>query len=197
MPTSEALNVAREYGVDLVEVAPNAKPPVCRLVDYGKYCYEQSKKEKEQKKHQHSNKVKEVQLRPAIDPHDFQVKATHAIEFLCEDMKVKVSLRFRGREMAHKEIGFDVVKKFIDEMSPYGQADAKPRLIGRNINVMISPLPKNKRANPPHKEEEEPPESNHQPENQSQEKAPQEDTDFNNNPFQNIQVAPENRPPDA
>jgi len=146
LPTPEAIQLARRHGVDLVEVAPNANPPVCRIIDYGKYRYEQSKKEKEAKKHQHSNKVKEVQLRPNIDPHDFSIKLAHAIDFLCEDMKVKVSLRFRGRELAHKEIGFDTIQRFIDQCGPYAHADAPPKMIGRGINVMLSPLPKNKRA---------------------------------------------------
>src|SRR3954466_12446466 len=109
----DALNMARQNGVDLVEISPNAVPPVCRLVDYGKFRYEQSKKDKEAKKHQHANKVKEIQLSPSIDPHDFGVKLNHAIDFLCEEMKVKVTLRFRGREMAHKEFGFQQVEKFI------------------------------------------------------------------------------------
>jgi len=146
LPTPEAIQLARRHGVDLVEVAPNANPPVCRIIDYGKYRYEQSKKEKEAKKHQHSNKVKEIQLRPNIDPHDFSIKLAHAIDFLCEDMKVKVSLRFRGRELAHKEIGFDTIQRFIDQCGPYAHADAPPKMIGRGINVMLSPLPKNKRA---------------------------------------------------
>ena len=105
MPLTEAINLARQKGVDLVEIAAAANPPVCRLVDFGKFRYEQSKKEKESKKHQHANRVKEIQLSPNIDPHDFAT-AQHAIDFLCEDMKVKVTFRFRGREMAHQEFGF-------------------------------------------------------------------------------------------
>jgi translation initiation factor IF-3 len=149
MALGDALNLARTNGVDLVEVAPNAAPPVCRVVDFGKYRYEQSKRDKESKKHQHANKVKEVQLSPKIDPHDLGVKIQHAVEFLCEDMKVKVNLKFRGREMAHTEFGFQVVKKFIEEIAPYGHADFQPKLAGRNITVMISPLPRNKRAKNP------------------------------------------------
>ena len=145
----EAINLARTHGVDLVEIAPNATPPVCRLVDYGKYRYEQSKKEKEAKKHHHANKVKEIQLSPSISPHDFGVKLSHAIDFLCEEMKVKLALRFRGREMAHQEIGFQVVKKFIQALALYGHPDAEPKLIGRGIHVMLSPLPRNKRAKNP------------------------------------------------
>lgn len=145
----EAINLARSHGVDLVEIAPNATPPVCRLVDYGKFRYEQAKKDKEAKKHQHANKVKEIQLSPTIDPHDLSVKLTHAVDFLCEEMKVKVTLRFRGREMAHQEFGFQVVDKFLRDVAPYGHPDAPPKLIGRGINVMLSPLPRNKRAKNP------------------------------------------------
>lgn len=142
----EAISLARANNVDLVEVAPNATPPVCRLVEYGRYEYEKAKREKESKKHQHANKVKEVQLSARIDSHDFSIKVSHAIDFLCEDMKVKASLRFRGREMAHKEFGFQVVEKFIEELAPYGHPDFKPKLVGRSVNVMFSPLPRNKRA---------------------------------------------------
>jgi translation initiation factor IF-3 len=145
----EAINMARAHGVDLVEVAATATPPVCRIVDYGKYRYELAKKEKESRKHQHANKVKEVQLSANIDPHDFETKLGHAVDFLCEDMKVKVNLRFRGREMAHTEIGFQVVNKFLADVAPWGHPDAVAKLAGRNINVMISPLPRNKRAKNP------------------------------------------------
>ena len=106
---AEALNLARASGVDLVEIAPTANPPVCRVVDYGKFRYEQAKKDKESKKHQHASMVKEVQLSPRIDPHDLGVKTTHAIDFLCEDMKVKITLKFRGRENAHTEVGFEEI----------------------------------------------------------------------------------------
>lgn len=145
----EALTMARANGVDLVEIAPNATPPVCRLVDYGKYRYEQAKRDKESKKHQHATRVKEVQLSPKIDPHDLEVKTQHSIGFLCEDMKVKITLKFRGREMAHTEYGFQVIRKFLDAIAPFGHPDFEPKLIGRGINVMISPLPRNKRARNP------------------------------------------------
>ena len=145
----DALNMARANGLDLVEVAPNAAPPVCRIVDFGKFRYEQAKREKESKKHQHATKVKEVQLSPKIDPHDLGVKIQHGIDFLCEDMKVKITLKFRGREMAHTELGFQVVNKFLSEIAAYGHQDFEPKLIGRGISVMISPLPRNKRAKNP------------------------------------------------
>jgi translation initiation factor IF-3 len=149
LPLGDALNMARANGVDLVEVAANATPPVCRLVDFGKFRYEQAKRDKESKKHQHATKVKEVQLSPKIDPHDLGVKVEHAVDFLCEEMKVKITLKFRGREMAHTEFGFQVIQKFLGEIAPYGHPDFQPKLIGRGINVMISPLPRNKRAKNP------------------------------------------------
>jgi translation initiation factor IF-3 len=152
LPLADAIRQAQAQGVDLVEIAANATPPVCRIVDYGKYRYEQAKKEKESKKHQHANKVKEVQLSPQIDPHDFGVKLNHAIDFLCEDMKVKVTLRFRGRELAHKEFGFQQVQKFIADLGPWGHPDFEPKLVGKGINVMISPHPRNKRAKHPNGE---------------------------------------------
>jgi translation initiation factor IF-3 len=145
--------MARANGVDLVEIAPNAVPPVCRLVDYGKYRYEQAKRDKESRKHQHATKVKEVQLSPKIDPHDLGVKTDHAVDFLCEDMKVKVTLKFRGREMQHTEVGFQVLEKFLADIAPYGHPDFAPKLNGRAINVMISPLPRNKRPRHPHQAE--------------------------------------------
>jgi translation initiation factor IF-3 len=149
LPLGDAINMARAKGVDLVEIAPNATPPVCRLVDFGKYRYELAKQEKESRKHQHANKVKEIQLSPNIDPHDFGVKLQHAINFLCEEMKVKVTLRFRGREMAHKEFGFQQVNKFCTDLAAFAHPDAPPKLIGKGINVMLSPLPRNKRAKNP------------------------------------------------
>jgi translation initiation factor IF-3 len=150
----DALNLARSHGVDLVEVSASATPPVCRLVDYGKFRYEQAKKDKESKKHQHATTVKEVQLSPRIDPHDLSVKIGHAVDFLCEDMKVKVTLKFRGREMAHTEFGFQVIRKFLADISPFGHPDFEPKLIGKGINVMISPLPRNKRAKHPQQDSE-------------------------------------------
>ena len=149
MSLGEALTQARANGVDLVEIAANATPPVCRLVDFGKFRYEQAKHDKESKKHQHANRVKEVQLSPKIDPHDLGVKLQHAVGFLCEDMKVKVTLKFRGREMAHTEFGFQVVRKFLEQIAAYGHPDFEPKLIGRGINVMITPLPRNKRPKGP------------------------------------------------
>jgi translation initiation factor IF-3 len=199
---NEALAMARANGVDLVEIAATATPPVCRLVDFGKFRYEQAKKEKESKKHQHASQVKEVQLSPRIDPHDLGVKVSHAIDFLCEDMKVKVTLKFRGREMAHKEFGFQVVGKFLNEVAPFGHADFEPKLIGRGINVMISPLPRNKRAKNPQQVEggqaaepaPSPASNNHPngpspaPQNPKPVVAGQKPGGFANNPFAQIDI---------
>lgn len=153
LPLGEALTLARQRGVDLVEVAATATPPVCRLVDFGKFRYEQAKREKESKKHQHANRVKEIQLSASIDAHDFATKLGHAVDFLCEEMKVKATLRFRGREMAHKEFGFQTMSRFTEALAPYGHPDAPAKLVGRNINVMFSPLPRNKRAKNPRQAE--------------------------------------------
>lgn len=156
IPLGQAIVMAQNSGLDLVEIAAAAVPPVCRIVDYGKFKYELAKKEKDSRKHQHSNEVKEVQLSPTIDPHDLGIKLEHAIEFLCEDMKVKISLRFRGRQMAHTEVGMGVVQKFLKDITPWGHPDNHPKLIGRSINVMISPLPKQKRARNPKEAEDAP-----------------------------------------
>lgn len=153
MPLGEAISLARMRAVDLVEIAPNATPPVCRLIAFGKYRYEMAKQEKESRKHQHANRVKEIQLSPNIDPHDFAVKLQHGVDFLCEDMKVKLTLRFRGREMAHKELGFQQVERFVKSLTPYGHEDAPAKLIGKGINVMLSPLPRAKRAKNPRQAE--------------------------------------------
>jgi translation initiation factor IF-3 len=192
---TDALNLARQHGVDLVEIAAAATPPVCRLVDFGKYRYEQAKKDKDSKKHQHASMVKEVQLSPRIDPHDLGIKVTHAVDFLCEDMKVKVALKFRGREMAHTEVGFQVINKFLAEIAPFGNPDFPPKLIGRGINVMVSPLPRNKRAKNPHQTEgnPEPSSDNHQssPSAPSKKKVPVSEEPQSgglNNPFANLEV---------
>jgi translation initiation factor IF-3 len=150
MPLGEALQLARAKGLDLVEVAATATPPVCRIVDYGKFLYEEAKRSKDSRPS--ANKMKELQISPAIDPHDLAVKRDHAIRFLCEDMKVRVKLRFRGRQKAHKEIGFDLINQFVRDLAAYGQADSPPKMVGdRDLNVLLSPLPRAKRAkNPRH-----------------------------------------------
>ena len=149
MALTAALQLARDKDLDLIEIAPNATPPVCRIVNYGKFIYEESKRNKVS--HHSANRMKELQISATIDPHDLAVKRDHAILFLCDDMKVRLKLRFRGRQKAHKEIGFSVMNKFVGEVAPYGQADAPPKMVGdRDINVLISPLPRTKRAKNPH-----------------------------------------------
>jgi len=150
MKTEQALALAKRHSLDLVEISPNARPPVCRICDFGKYQYEESKKKKDSKKNSHAGKVKEVQLRPRCEQHDFDFKLAHATNFLCQDMKVKIHLRFRGRENAHKDIGFDTVNRFMESLKPWGKSDAQPRLAGRGIDALVNPLPKNQRAENPH-----------------------------------------------
>ena len=152
MPLGDALKLARDKGLDLIEIAANATPPVCRIVDYGKFTYEEAKRNKDSR--QAASKMKELQISPAIDPHDLGVKRNHAIQFLCDDMKVRIKLRFRGRQKAHKEIGFNVMNQFVRDLSLYGQADSPPKMLGdRDLNVLLSPLPRNKRAKNPRESE--------------------------------------------
>jgi translation initiation factor IF-3 len=139
MPTSQALGVAQQRGLDLVEVAPNATPPVCRVTDFGKYKYEQTKKERESRKHQHAGRVKEIKLRLNIDDHDYQTKLNHMRDFLAEGMKVKVSVFFRGREMAHTEYGEQLMQRVVKDLEGAGRAEAMPKLIGRSIHMLIGP----------------------------------------------------------
>lgn len=192
MLLNDALSLARQQGVDLVEISPNATPPVCQLIEFGKFRYEQAKKEKESRKHQHASTVKEIQLSPRIDPHDLGIKVAHAIDFLCEDMKVKVALKFRGREMAHTEIGFEVIRNFLERISPFGHRDFEPKLIGKGINVMITPLPRNKRAKNPNQTEgnHAPAAANH-PSPPAQKKVPvgeEPKGDGLNNPFARLEI---------
>lgn len=150
MTLNEALRLAQAKGLDLIEIAATATPPVCRIVDYGKFLYEEAKRSKDSHTRSPANKMKELQISPAIDPHDLGVKLDHAIQFLCDDMKVRVKLRFRGRQKAHKEIGFEVINKFVRDAALYGQADSPPKMLGdRDLNVVLSPLPRNKRAKYP------------------------------------------------
>ena len=150
MSLNDALRLAQNKGLDLVEIAPNATPPVCRIVNYGKFQYEEAKRNKHDRAHQSASRMKELQLSAAIDPHDLAVKRDHAIQFLCDDLKVRVKLRFKGRQKAHKEVGFGVVNKFVSEVAAYGQADSPPKMLGdRDLNVVITPLHRDKRAKNP------------------------------------------------
>jgi len=165
LDTAKAVNLALEVGLDLVEVAPTATPPVCRIMDFGKYVYE------EQKKHSHAkttgSKIKEIEFSARIAENDFFTKLRHAEEFLGHGNKVKLRLKFRGREMAHTEIGFDVMKRAVAELAGMGHPDNDPRLIGRNIHVMLTPLPVNKRKPKFHVAEEEDKEPAARPTSQS------------------------------
>jgi translation initiation factor IF-3 len=150
MSLDQALRLARTKNLDLIEIAANATPPVCRIVDYGKFLYEEAKRQKESSTRSSSSKMKELQISPTIDKHDFAVKLSHAIEFLCDDMKVRIKLRFRGRQKAHKEFGFEMVNRFVKEAAAYGQADSPPKMLGdRDLNVILSPLPRSKRGKDP------------------------------------------------
>ena len=138
MSVADAVELAEQAGLDLVEVSPNAKPPVCKILDYGKYKYEQQKKAAEARKKQKTVDVKEVKIRPGIEEHDYQVKMRNARKFLSNGDKVKVTMRFRGREMAHQDIGFDLLKRMIEELSDISKVDLEPKMEGRQIIMVLS-----------------------------------------------------------
>ena len=142
MSSRDAVEKAKSVGLDLVEVAPNAKPPVCRVCDYGKYKYEQSKLKK--KKAKSVTRVKEIKLRVGTDTHDYNIKLARAEQFLEQGNKVRVRLQFRGRENAHREIGFEVLTKVGEDLKGMAHVDQAPRLAGRAVTMMLSPLPKDK-----------------------------------------------------
>lgn len=135
----EALAMAEADKLDLVEISPNAEPPVCKVIDYGKFRYQQTKKERESKKSQHQVKVKEVKVKPNTDDHDLQVKLRKAREFILEGNKVRLTCMFRGRELAHPEVGKKVLQKMIDELIDISTAEAFPKQIGRILSVTLSP----------------------------------------------------------
>ena len=143
LPTHKALNKAKELGLDLVEIAPHAKPPVCRIVDYGKYKYEQSKQKKTDKP---KKREKEVKFRVNIGDHDYSIKMTHAEDFLAHGFKVRVQLQFRGRQMAHKDLGFKLMDRVKEDLESMAHVDLEPKLNNRNILMMLSPLPKEKQV---------------------------------------------------
>ncbi|TGL64569.1 translation initiation factor IF-3 [Leptospira sarikeiensis] len=136
----EALRRAKEENLDLVEVSGDQEIHVCKIIDYGKYKFELLKKSKEAKKKQHVINVKEVKIRPRIEQHDYEIKKRHAVEFLQKGDKVKVSLRFRGREMMHSELGMNVVNRMVEDLKSVGTPERDPILDGRQIVVVISPL---------------------------------------------------------
>jgi len=139
MPLKDALRHAQEAQLDLVKVASNAKPPVCKIMDYGKYKYEQSKREKEARKNQKVINVKEIRMNPTIDDHDFQVRLKSAIKFLQDGNKVKVSIKFRGRQMTHTKLGEDVLNKMIEQTKELGVVEKPPVIEGRNMVMILSP----------------------------------------------------------
>ena len=143
MSSDQAYKLAQQYGLDLVEVAATANPPVCRILDFGKFIYEENKKTKSAKSS--SSRIKEIELTARIDPHDLSTKLRHAEEFLFHGNKLKMRLKFRGREMAYTAAGFEIIKKAIADLGQVGHPDSDAKLAGRNIIVMLSPLPTNKR----------------------------------------------------
>jgi translation initiation factor IF-3 len=139
MPPFEALKVARSQGLDLVEVAPTANPPVCRIMNYGKYLYQLSKRQHEARKHQKSIELKEVKMRPRTSTHDFETKRNKVVDFLQEGAKVKVTVMFRGREMAHRDLGFNMIERLIQDVGDAAQVEARPRFEGSNLTAILAP----------------------------------------------------------
>ena len=135
----EALNRAEDEGFDLVEVSPDAKPPVCKIIDYGKLKYREQKSKKEAKKKQKVIEVKEIKIRPGIDKHDYEVKIKALSKFIGGGNKVKVSMRFRGREMEHQHIGFDLLKKLVEQVAEYAKVEVPPKLEGKQIMMILMP----------------------------------------------------------
>ena len=139
MPPYEALKIARERGLDLVEVSPTANPPVCRIINYGKYLYQQSKRQHEARKHQRSIELKEVKFRPRTGTHDFEVKRNQILHFLEEGNKVKATIMFRGREMAHRNLGWDMIDRLIKDLGESVVVEVRPRQEGPNLTAILAP----------------------------------------------------------
>lgn len=139
MPPWEAVKIARGKGLDLVEVSPRATPPVCRIINYGKYLYQQSKRQHDARKHQKSVELKEVKFRPRTGEHDFDVKKNHIIKFLQEGSKVKATIAFRGREMAHRDIGWQMMTRLIEQVAEIGTVETRPRQEGPNLSTILAP----------------------------------------------------------
>lgn len=139
LKTSEALKQAQEVGFDLVEVAPNSEPPVCRIMDFGKFKYEQSKKEHKIRQHQKSTQVKEIKLRPRTDKHDIETKVRQIRSFVADGNKTRVTVVFRGREMANQELGRQVMGKLVEEVGEFAVLESPPKMEGRNLYVIFAP----------------------------------------------------------
>ena len=146
-PTVQARRIAEDQNLDLVEIAPNADPPVCRIMDYGKYRFEQTKKEKEARKNQRIIEVKEIRMSPGIGDNDFNTKLKNGQKFLMDGDRLKVTVRFRGREMAHTHIGEELLMGFAEQCSQIATMDKNPKLEGRNMSIFLSPKAPDKQAN--------------------------------------------------
>ena len=138
---SQALRIAEDQGLDLVEIAPNADPPVCRIMDYGKYKYDQAIKAKQARKNQSKIEIKEMKFRPKIDTGDYETKKKHVLRFLGEGNKVKITIMFRGREMAHPEQGLNILERLADDLKDIAVVESQPKMEGRNMHMLIAPLP--------------------------------------------------------
>lgn len=147
MPTAKALAIADERELDLVKISPNANPPVCKLINYGKFMFELAKKEKESKKNQKVLEIKEIWLSMTIDVGDLNVKAKQCVKFLSAGNKVKVSIRMKGRQMAHANLSLDVMNRFFEIVKEAGIMEKKPLTEGRNVWMMLAPIPQDKRSN--------------------------------------------------
>ncbi|HVW32736.1 MAG TPA: translation initiation factor IF-3 [Acidimicrobiia bacterium] len=141
-PLPEALHIAREHDLDLVEVAPNANPPVCKIMDFGKYKYEQDVRRKESRRKTSNVVIKEMKFRPKIDEHDYSTKTKHVERFLAEGSKVKITIMFRGREMAHPELGKKILDRIAEQVKDVGNVEAAPRVDGRNMLMVLAPVKK-------------------------------------------------------
>lgn len=139
-PIDDAQSIALDMDLDLVEVAPQAKPPVCKIMDYGKFCYEQEQKQKAARKKQSVIVVKEMKMRPKIDVHDYETKKKHVVRFLNHGNRVKITIMFRGREMTHTELGLNLLNRLAGEVEDLAGVESKPRLDGRNMTMVLLPL---------------------------------------------------------
>ncbi len=142
MTPERGVELAEEAGLDLVEISPNANPPVCKIMDYGKYKYEQQKRESEARKKQKVIEIKEIKFRPGTDTHDYEVKMRSVLKFLQNGDKVKITLRFRGREMAHQDLGRDLLERVAEDVKELGKVENMPKIEGRQMTMMIGPMAK-------------------------------------------------------
>jgi len=146
---ADAQRIAEEQDLDLVEIAPLADPPVCRIMDYGKFKYEQTQKEKLARKHQTKVEIKEIKFRPKIDKHDYETKKKHVVRFLTAGAKVKVTIMFRGREMAHPELGLNILERLAEELAGEAIIETQPKLEGRNMHMLLAPVKKKETKDSP------------------------------------------------